>query len=1023
MSEKLFYRLLKNISEILPYTIVEQKPLNSWDFTNGPLEEKPTEYERNVDFPFRWDFEKAPVWFARNLEPISSQKGQKVYLRLWFGGESLVLVDGKLYGEINEHHKLINITNLCDGRTHRVEAQVMPRGLFGKPQEPLFAEAFLLVVDEEISEILKTVEITLRTANIIEGHVSKKIFDICDEFLSGLWVPRDTKTYLRTAQQDIGIKGEIESVWNAPKFEDFTGIKLQEELKEEMIKRYKIFKSKLERLKKEHPTAGTIHLTGHSHIDYAWLWPVEETKRKVARTVANAVALSKMFPEFVFSQSSAQIYSDLKEKYPELFASVKELVRQNKWEPAGGMWVESDCNIPNVESMIRQFYYGQRFFEREFGKKSKVCWLPDVFGFSWVLPQILRQAGIEYFVTTKLNWNDTNEFPYDLCIWRGIDGSEVLYCSFNNPNEGYNGKIDPETIYKTWKNFRQKELTDRVLLSFGYGDGGGGPTEEMLQNYRILKEFPNLPKLEIQSVEKYFESLQLQKNLPVWDDELYLECHRGTYTSQSNVKKLHKDAEDALYLAEMVSTFCTDNYSTELDELWKIVLRNEFHDILPGSSIKEVYQDAEKELSYVKKKATEVFEKAINLLTEKNASTISILNSSSFPKKCVFSLNENLKLSLNGEPVLCQKTSDGRYIYFIDREIEPLSKIELNVCGINSDWSEQPKEGNCYSMENEYLKISVKEDGTIQIYDKKLEKLAFNDHGNILKMHKNIPYYWDNWDIADGVERTGFELKASRISRIESGPVREIIRVEYEAEGSKITQDYILVKNSKRLDIKTKIDWHTRRALLRAYFPSTVLTRKARFDISGGFIERPTHKNSKHEQARFEVPAHRWVDLSQTDFGVAILNDGKYGYTVDQNVVGLSLIKAGIFPDFFADEGFHEFTYSVYIHSDNEIKTVVKESEDLNKPLIVARGRLTIPQCLLKISPNNFKLTSLRKNEHGDIVLRLVEILGTSGRLLLQTPWNDKTLQLANILEEERQTVDFPLEFHPFKIYTFIFES
>lgn len=1019
MDKKLFYRLLKNISEILPYTISEQRPLNTWHFIDGSVEKRPVDYEKTITFPFKWDFEKAPVWFMKDLEPVLLQENQRAYLKLWFGGESLVLVDGKLYGEINEYHKMLNITSLCDGKAHRVEAQVMPRGLFGKPQEPVFSEAFLLIIDEEISEILKTVEITVRAANILEEPVSRKLSDICDEFLSNVWVPRDTRTYLRTVQQDIGVKGEIESVWNVPKFEEFTGIKLQEELKEQLINKYKVFKSKLEKIKREHPPVGTVHLVGHSHIDYAWLWPVEETKRKIARTFANAVTLSKMFPEFVFSQSSAQIYQDMKEKYPELYETVKQLVEQNKWEPVGGMWVESDCNVPTIESLIRQFYYGQKFFEREFGKKSRVCWLPDVFGFSWVLPQILKQAGIEYFVTTKLNWNDTTEFPYDLCIWRGIDGSEVLYSSFNNPNEGYNGKIDPDTIYRTWKNFRQKELTDRVLLSFGYGDGGGGPTEEMLQNYRIFKEFPALPKLEIESVERYFESLELQKNLPVWDDELYLECHRGTYTSQSNIKKLHKDAEDALYFAELGSVFCKHNYSDELDELWKIVLRNEFHDILPGSSIREVYQDAEKELSYVKKRATEIFEKAVNSITKKSENTISILNLSSFSKKCLFSLNENLKLSLDGEVVFSQKTFDGRYIYFLDREIEPFSKIELRISGADDEQPEQSLTKDNLSMENEYLEISVKEDGSVQIYDKELEKFAFDECGNILKMHKNIPYYWDNWDIADGVEKTGFVLKASKIMKVESGPIREIIRVEYEAEDSKIMQDYILTKNSRRLDIKTKIDWHTRRALLRAYFPVNVLTRKAVFDISGGFIERPSHKNTKYEQARFEVPAHRWADLSQNDFGVAILNDGKYGYSVHQNTIALSLVKAGIFPDFLADEGLHEFTYSVYIHRDG-IKAIVEESEDLNKPLIVIKGELEIPHKILKITPNNFKVTCFRKNAQGNIVLRLVEILGTSGKLSLEMPWHKGNISLSDILEEKRQQVSFPMNYHPFKIYTLI---
>lgn len=1012
-----FYKLLKNISEILPYTILKKKSIEKWHFASGPLEEKPIKYEEIVTPKFRWNFEKAPVWFMKDLEPIRIEKKQKAYLKLWFGGESLVLVDGKPCGEINEYHKLFNVTLFCDGKAHRVETQVMPRGLFGKPQEPIFSEAFLLIVDEEITKILKTIENTIKVANTLEdSYVSEKLLDICDEFLSNVWIPRDTDTYLETAQEDIGIREEIVSIWNAPKFKKFEGIKLQREFREQLLKTYEIFKNKLDKLKKEHPPIGTIHLVGHSHIDYAWLWPVEETKRKITRTFANATMLSKLFPEFVFSQSSAQMYYDLKEGYPDLFEIVKDLVKQNRWEPIGGMWVESDCNIPSVESLIRQFYYGQKFFEKEFGRKSKICWLPDVFGFSWILPQILRQADIEYFVTTKMNWNDTNEFPYDLCNWRGIDGSQVLYCSFNNPNEGYNGKIDPDTVYKTWRNFRQKRFTNRVLLSFGYGDGGGGPTEEMLENYRILKEFPGFLRLEMQTVEEYFKSLNLQENLPTWDGELYLECHRGTYTSQSHIKKLHKGAEDTLYLIEIISVFSEKNYSSKLDELWKIVLRNEFHDILPGSAIREVYEKAEKELSYVINKAKELAKEIIDSV-RKDDDVVSILNLSSFSKKISFFLEKGLSLYFKGKEVDFQKTHDGRYIYFLNDEIEPFSKLEFEIKGLKPKTLEV---NNILSMENEYLSVQVNDSGTVQIYDKEVERFAFQGEGNILKMHKNIPAYWDNWDIAEGVEKTGFVLKASKIEKIESGPVREIIRAEYEIEGTKIIQDYVLNKNSRRLDIKTTIDWHTRRALLRTYFPINVLTRKAKFDISGGFIERPTHKNTDYEKARFEVPAHRWIDLSQTDFGVSIITDSKYGYSVQNNLVSLSLIKAGVFPDFFAEEGLHEFIYSIYVHPDDDIKAVVKESEDLNKPILVDLGRLEIPSPILKITPNNFKVTSFRKNEDGDLVLRLVEILGTSGKLKIEIPWLRKDIFLCNILEEQKQKITLPLEYYPFKIYTFL---
>jgi len=1007
-------RLWRMLSEIVPYTVLRIERIESWIFSDGAV-------ERIVDPSFEWDFSSAPVWFRKELEPFSAAGEQRAYLKLWFGGETLVFVDGKPYGEINEYHRMLNITPLADGKPHTIEAQVMPRGLFGRPEKPVFTEAFFIVVDEALMKVVKTLELTIKTAEVIEDEsLSKKLLDISEKFLSKVWIPRDTDTYLMTAPEDPGIKDEIKNTWNTPEFKEFTGVKLSEELRNQILEEFEKFKEKLDRIRKDHPGFGTIHLVGHAHIDYAWLWPVEETKRKILRTFANSVLLSKLYPVFVYTQSSAQMYEDLKQNSPELFEEVRKLVKEGRWEPVGGMWVESDCNVPSIESLVRQFYYGQKFFEREFKRKSKVCWLPDVFGFSWVLPQILKEAGIKYFVTTKLNWNDTNEFPYDLCRWRGIDGSEVIYFSFKNPNEGYNGKIDPDTVYKTWKNFRQKDLTNRVLLSFGHGDGGGGPTEEMLENYEVLKDFPGLPRLEMGTVEEFFKKMDIDGELPVWDGELYLELHRGTYTSQSRTKKLHKEAEDSLYLAELISAFTDKDFSDEIDELWKILLRNEFHDILPGSSIKEVYKDTEKELRHVIEKSKDIVIESLKVFSSENEEVLTLLNVSSFPKKCLFFLNEDLAISFEGEALLKQRTHDGRYVYFIDREIPPFTKVELKFR--KATFEETPSElRETNIMENEFLRVHVNDDGTIQIYDKELDRYVFEEKGNILKLHKNIPAYWDNWDIAENVEKTGYTLRAKNIEKIESGPVREVIRVEYESEGSRITQHYILYRKSRRLDIETKVDWHTRRALLRAYFPTTVLSRKARFDISGGFIERPTHRNTSFEQARFEVPFHRWMDLSQTDFGVSIMNDGKYGGSVHQGTMALSLIKAGIFPDFLCDEGKHSFTYSVYVHPGDSLRDVVKESEDLNRSFIVHRGVLNLPSPLLEISPQNFRLTSLRR-VNGKIVLRLVEIFGTSGKLSIKTPWNGEIYQ-TNVLEEKKQKVTFPVVYHPFKIYTFVVEG
>ena len=1006
------------LAEVLPYCIVECQDIKEWTLNNN-----------KINFNFNWEKETSPVIFQKQILLEKCEKNCSVYMSGWFGGESLVKIDGKPFGEINVFHKEINLSSFADGKEHLIQVFTVPRGLFGTKEEAVFRYARLVKYDDELKKAVIYVNNMINISQESENDsLSLKIIEYTDDFLSSVYVPRDTDKYLLNILDNPSILSDVTNVWTHPEFTR-PSHRDNSEVKTNFFGKFPEYKNALEKLKNLFPKTGKVYVMGHAHIDYAWLWPVDETKRKIERTFSNAIQLSAKYPEFIYSQSSAQMYKDIKELSPDVFEKIKKLVKEGKWEPAGGMWVESDCNVPSAESLIRQFYYGQTFFEKEFGKRANNCWLPDVFGFSWILPQILRQACIKYFATTKLFWNDTNDFPYDVCRWRGIDGSDVLYYSYKNMEDGYNGKISAKSIINTWNNFRQKGELSSILLSFGYGDGGGGPTEEMCENFHPLSQAAGIPQVEYSSASDFFDRVEKEvdySKLPVWDSELYFELHRGTYTSQARTKRFHKLAENELRKAEILNTLFDCNNQNFLDSQWEVLLRNEFHDILPGSSIKEVYEDTETELSQVIQKSAELSEK---IISEKASDKgLALFNPASTHNYIVFEHEKNMKVFFEGKELLKQKTFEGRYLYFIKEKISALDLVNLSAVHAD-EHSESIVFTDSRLMENEFIKATINDDGTVDIYHKKTGKTV-SDHGmNRLMLYKNIPYYWENWDIDKNYYKSGVQLKAQSIKTVEEGDIRKVIKVEYQIESSKIEQYYILYKTAQYIEVVSKVDWHMRRALLKAIFPTKVLNRYAKYDIDNGYIERPTHNNTVYEKAKFEVLGHRWVDISQEDFGVSVINDCKYGHYVKNSEIELSLIKSGIYPDFFADEGSHEFSYIIFSHESCSIKDVSLLAEQYNKRPEVFNGSVNYEYPKIKIDSEAFKIYSLRKTDEKNIYLRIAEVLGTSGKLTVtidNTPI--KAVYLTNILHDIEQklevkenTVSF--NFDPFKIFTLMIET
>src|SRR5215211_6225303 len=565
-----------------------------------------------------WPEEALPASLSVEAKIPESWAGSPVELELWLGGEGFVRLSTGFSGGLNPFHRNFPVTQeAVGGEPVGIEAEVVPRGMFGSNvAEPQLRRSSLVVPETDVRGLERDLGLIVEVCEQLGDHeVVPHILDVVDAAFAGLFSVWPTGSEIAlTRYLEAYAESTDGGPWSLPRAPRPVE-PLSEETREAIREARDMVASRIEELKAEYPPVGRLALTGHAHLDLAWLWPVSETLRKGRRTFASVLSLMERYEDFVFNQSSAQLYHWIETGSPEIFKRVKRRVEEGRWEPVGGSWVESDCQIPSGESMVRQMLYGQRYFEDKFGHRSRVAWLPDAFGFSPALPQLLRGAGMEGFFTYKLNWSETNEFPYDLYEWEGIDGSTVIAHDFENPGQDYNGNITPHDLYGTWSNFEGKRHHPESLFSFGWGDGGGGPSEQMLENYARLKSFPAMPRLRMAHVNEFFESLT-REGLPRWTGELYLELHRGTLTTQTRVKKLNREAEHRLLEAEALATLAAlhggEYQREELETAWKTLLLNQFHDILPGTSIGEVYEVTEKELADVVRTARKLRDRAMS---------------------------------------------------------------------------------------------------------------------------------------------------------------------------------------------------------------------------------------------------------------------------------------------------------------------------------------------------------------------------------------------------------------------------
>jgi alpha-mannosidase len=770
---------------------------------------------------------------------------------------------------------------------------------------------------------------------------------------------------------------------------------------------------------------------GHAHLDTAWLWPLSETIRKCARTFSSQIDLIEKYPDYIFGASQAQHYAFVKNYYPLLYKKIKEKIAQGKWEVQGGMWVEADCNIISGESMIRQILHGKNFFKDEFDQDIKNLWLPDVFGYSAAMPQILRKSGLDYFITQKISWSQFNKFPHHTFKWRGIDGTEVI--THFPPEDTYNSQLQPGKLKYAEENFHEKALLDEFLTLFGIGDGGGGPTEEIIETGLRQKNLEGSPKIEFGNAQQMLDRLGQKKDiLPTWVGELYFELHRGTLTTQAYNKKMNRYIELKLRELEILfSMLSLDNYPTELfDNMWKKLLLNQFHDIIPGSSITPVYEDSRKDYESLFSQAEQLKHTVENHLIDKTKNNLCVINTLSFPYARPIELPENWKgfevIDETGNKITIQNEKNRSVVLL---EIQPLSTINIKR-GKKITIAETHKHEAEFVLENNFVRYELDDNGfIISAYDKEAKKqiLAEGKKGNVLSIYEDRPVNWDAWDIDIFYEKQLIE-NAQLISRewICRGEVRQGIRQVYKIANSNITQNIYLTSNSKRLDFETDVEWQEDHKMLRVSFAVNVFSDTASYEIQYGHIKRNTHRNTSWDMAKFEVAGHRFADLSDRQYGVALLNDCKYGYKILDNVIDLNLLRSTTNPDPTADRGKHTFKYSLLPHNNEMIESnVLSEAAQLNQPPVTFEG-ISKNDFVLPCSLENddVVLEVLKKAEKEDaLIIRLYEPNGkhVTARLKINLK-NTKVFEadlMENILQElEMENGCVNLEFTPFEIKT-----
>ncbi len=729
---------------------------------------------------------------------------------------------------------------------------------------------------------------------------------------------------------------------------------------------------------------GDVALVAHSHLDIAYYWRRIHAVQKNLRTVLIQLRLMDRYPNFKYAHTQPYTYETLEKHYPEVFEELKQKVENGQFEPVGAMYVEPDCNVPNAESLIRQCLYGQKTYERMFGKRVNNAWLPDVFGNSWILPQILKKCGVDYFVSNKMStWNDTNRFPHNNFIWRGIDGTDVYACV---PPTHFITWNMPSQIQENWEAYIDKDSGGQTLNMFGYGDGGSGCTEEMIE---LMNRFPKLsvmPKCEHTSGSDFLEkNLKGNNKLQVWDGELYLEMHRGTFTTKSYIKRANRRLEEKFRTAEMLSCLRGEDNTEKITELYKTFLINQFHDILPGSHIHPVYEDAMADYEKV--------EKALDNIIGIGSKYFNTLNF----KRDAITFVENKKGTA---------TRYGKKGNWILPNLPPLSRGNVRKSSFKGDWFTYDNG----RLETPFYSAFLNDDGSFSsLFDKEAKREWVKGDFNKFKMYIDCPGNYDAWDILPNYREKQAELSVQeKITLTEKDSESVTLTAFLKTEKSIFRINIRFFRQSRGIEVESNINWQESHKLLKAEFEPDILTRKAVCDTSAGYVERETHRNTTWQQARFEVCHHKWCDLSEVGGGIALINDGKYGIGFLENSMSLSLLRATERPDVTSDLGEHSFCYMILPHEKSFV------DDNINKLAIQYNTPLVKADCQWDFDMfEPLYLQAVKRSEDGKMtVLRLCEQDGKRGVIKLSNK-----VRILNMLEDvEGEATE--ISYKPFEIIT-----
>ncbi len=960
----------------------------------------------------KWEY----CWFRATIVVPRSAKGERLALAVETGGESIIFINGAAAGAKGNTDREITLTRQAKGG-ERFDVLIESYGGHGKLEcggGPC-PDGIAMVPEPAAAQT----------------KVGKTTFGIWEEELYQLWFDAQTLLQLRDAGLD---KESLRVAEIDDALRQLTLVVDLELPRAEMMATVRAGRQLLDPLLacRNGSTSPLMTCFGHSHIDVAWLWPLQETERKCGRTFSSQLALMDEYPEYKFLQSQSHLYWMTKTRYPELYARIKRAIRKGQWIPDGAMWVEADTNVTGGESLIRQFIHGKRFFKEEFGVNSELMWLPDVFGYTGAMPQIMAGCGIKYFSTQKIFWtyNGGDPFPYNLFWWEGIDGTKVLSYLHND----YNSETKPASIVQRWHERVQKDSSHKGrIVPFGWGDGGGGPTRQHLEFLRRMKNLEGLPRCEIAPPTKFLKTADNGK-LPTWVGELYFQAHRGTYTSQARTKRGNRFCEVGLRELELwgsaAGVLAKYRYPLQqVDRLWKDVLLCQFHDIIPGSSIHRVYEEAEALHADVLAKARALADTARAKLLKADKDSVTVFNSLAAKRDALLELPRDFTgvATADGMPLPSQKMGNRTFTLVND----------IPACGWTSLRRASPATVSNMvkaapdKLVNEFLALTLNESGEItSIVDKQSGRQIAAGPCNSLRLYKDVPGWFDAWDIDSMYKLQPIELdRSAKIEVKAKGPLFVAIRVTRKINKSTLTQDIILRAGSRRVDFRTTVDWKESHKLLKVNFPVTVSSEDALHDIQFGHLRRPTHATLPYDAARFEVCNNKWTALAEEARGAAVLNDCKYGVSVEGNSINLTLLKSALAPDMTADKGVQEFTYAFYCWNGPFKDSGLNQAAyDLNMPVTSIAGYRTSENQvgLFTLDANNVLIETVKPAEDGsgDVVVRLYEAARTATRCVLKTALPVRKALETDMMEKTVRVIDRPdngdieLDFRPFEIKT-----